>query len=279
MAYRTILVSLNELDRLDVLFDATSLLAREHQAHVVGVYVVPSPAVYPAVGPYVIPEVYDGLTRHFEEQAQSVKGKFSAAMARDKLSSQWLEVRAVAPVISESVGEAARAADLVIASEINREGKNGVELDFIENLIVHSGCPILVLPHKSAAALNFEKIVCGYDGGKEAGRAIREAVPLLLKARDVRVVWVDPLKPQDGEPAPGADMAQMLQRHGVKAAAESLETGGANAAEALAGKARELGAGLIVMGAYGHTRLREFVLGGATRYALHHMNLPLFLSH
>jgi nucleotide-binding universal stress UspA family protein len=279
MAYRTILVSLNELDRLDALFDATSILARDHQAHVVGVYVVPSPAVYPAVGPYVIPEVYDGLTRHFEEQTQSVKAKFSDAMARGNLPSQWLEVRAVAPVISESVGEAARAADLVIASEINREGKNGVELDFIETLIVHSGCPILVLPHKSTAPLSFEKVVCGYDGGKEAGRAIREAVPLLKKAKDVRVVWVDPAKPQDGEPLPGADMAQMLVRHGVKATAESMTTSGLNAAEALAGKARDLGAGLIVMGAYGHTRLREFVLGGATRYALHHMSVPLFLSH
>ena len=89
-------------------------------------------------------------------------------------------------MISESVGEAARAADLVIASEINREGKNGVELDFIENLILHSGCPILVLPHQGTAAPSFERIICGYDGSKEAGRAIREAVPLLLKANDVR---------------------------------------------------------------------------------------------
>ncbi|MDP9138958.1 MAG: universal stress protein [Pseudomonadota bacterium] len=279
MAYKTILVSLNELDRLDTLLGTASALAREHGAHVTGVYVVPSPAVYPAVGPYVIPEVYDGLTRHFEDQRQSVKAKFDGAMAGNGLSSQWLEVRAVAPSISESVGEAARCADLVIASEIDRQGKNGVELDFIENLIVHSGSPILVLPHKGAAAPGFERIICGYDGNKEAGRAIREAVPLLRKANDVRVVWVDPPKQQDAGPAPGADMAEMLVRHGVKATAESMPTGGLNAAEALAVKARELGAGLIVMGAYGHTRLREFVLGGATRYALHHMSVPLFLSH
>jgi nucleotide-binding universal stress UspA family protein len=227
----------------------------------------------------VIPEVYDGLTRHFEEQIQSVKTKFHDAMTRGGLASQWLEVRAVAPVISESVGEAARAADLVIASEINREGKDGVELDFIENLILHSGCPILVLPHKGSTAPSFERIICGYDGSKEAGRAIREAVPLLLKAKDVRIVWADPPKQQDAHGAPGADMAQMLARHGIKATAESIPTGGLKAAEALAVRVRDLGAGLIVMGAYGHTRLREFMLGGATRYALHHMNVPLFLSH
>jgi nucleotide-binding universal stress UspA family protein len=279
MAYKTILVSLNELDRLDPVLDWARALAGDHDAHVTGVYVVPSPAVYPAVGPYVIPEVYDGLTRHFEERTQSVKAKFSDAMARASLSSQWLEVRAVAPVISESVGEAARTADLVLASEINREGKNGVELDFIENLIVHSGCPILVLPQKQVGLPNFERVVCGYDGKKEAGRAIREAVPLLLKAKEVRIVWVDPPEQRDPGPAPGADVAQMLVRHGVKATAETVSTGGVNAAEALAAKARDLGAGLIVMGAYGHTRLREFVLGGATRYALHHMSVPLFLSH
>ena len=279
MAYKTILVSLNELDRLDALLGTASALARDHGAHVTGIYVVPSPAVYPAVGPYVIPEVYDGLTRHFEDQTQAVKAKFDGAMTGHGLSSQWLEVRAVAPVISESVGEAARAADLVIASEINREGKNGVELDFIENLIVHSGCPILVLPHQGAAAPSFERIICGYDGNKEAGRAIREAVPLLLKATDVRIVWVDPPKRQEAEPAPGADMAQMLTRHGVKVTAESMPAGGINAAEALLVRARDLGAGLLVMGAYGHTRLREFVLGGATRHALHHVSVPLFLSH
>ncbi len=279
MPYRTLLVSLNELDRLDTVLGTASALAKDHDAHVTGVYVVPSPAVYPAVGPYVIPEVYDGLTRHFEEQTQSVKARFNEAMGRAGLASQWLEVRAVAPVISESVGEAARAADLVIASEINREGKNGVELDFIENLILHSGCPILVLPHKLMSAASFERIVCGYDGSKEAGRAIREAVPLLGKAQDVRVVWVDAPRQQDAAGAPGADVAQMLRRHGVNVTAESVPGGGASAGEALAIRARDLNAGLIVMGAYGHTRLREFVLGGATRYALHHMSIPLFLSH
>ncbi len=128
-------------------------------------------------------------------------------------------------------------------------------------------------------AVNFERIVCGYDGSKEAGRAIREAVPLLGKAQDVRLVWVDPPKQQDAVDAPGADMAQMLRRHGVKVTAESIPGGGAGAGQALAARAHDLNAGLIVMGAYGHTRLREFVLGGATRYALHHMSIPLFLSH
>jgi nucleotide-binding universal stress UspA family protein len=279
MGYKTILVSLNELDRLEPVIEFASVLAKDHGAHVTGVYVVPSPAVYPAVGPYVIPEVYDGLTRHFEEQTQSVKTKFNNRMTRHGLGSHWLEIRAVAPVISESVGEAARAADLVVASEINREGKNGVELDFIENVILHSGCPVLVLPHAGSAAPSFERIVCGYNGSKEAGRAIREAVPILSKASDVRIVRVDPPRQDDGAPAPGSEIAQMLVRHGVKAAAESIPGGGLNAAETLAARARELGAGLIVMGAYGHTRLREFVLGGATRYFLHHMSVPLFLSH
>ncbi len=147
MAYKTLLVSLNELDRLDMVLEAACVVARDQGAHVTGLYVVPSPAVYPAVGPYVIPEVYDGLTRHFEERAQSVRAKFDEAVTRAGLASQWLEVRSVAPIISESVGEAARAADLVIASEINRDGKDGVELDFIEN----SDSPFRLSYSRSAA--------------------------------------------------------------------------------------------------------------------------------
>jgi nucleotide-binding universal stress UspA family protein len=278
MTYKTLLVSLNEIERLDALLEITLKLAADQRAHVLGLYVIPAPAVYPAVGPYVVPEVFDGLTRYFEEQSKGTRAKFEALIKRRGVPGTWLEVKALAPVISETVSEVGRIADLVVVSEANREGKNGVEVDFVENVILGLGRPVLVVPGRTAA-LDTAQIVCGYNGSKEAARAIHDALPILRNAKDVRVVWVDPPKDRELAAPPGADMAESLQRHGVKATAEAVESNGANPAEAVMAKAREVGAGLIVMGAYGHSRIREFVLGGATRHALSNLAVPLLMSH
>ncbi|HYN00290.1 MAG TPA: universal stress protein [Aestuariivirgaceae bacterium] len=280
MTYKTLLVSLNEIERLDAVLQLAATLAGEQKSHVIGLYVIPAPAVYPAVGPYVVPEVFDGLTRFFEDQSKGAKKKFDAVMKRGDLSGRWLEIKASAPVISETVSEIGRIAELVVVSETNRDGKNGAELDFVENVILGVGRPVLILPRRSDSDLNTSLVVCGYNGSKESARAVHDAVPILRKAKDVRLIWVDPAS--DTEPfgaPPGTAMAESLQRQGVKATAESVLSKGVNPAEAVMMKARELGSGLIVMGAYGHSRIREFVLGGATRHALSSLTIPLLMSH
>ncbi|HKQ95449.1 MAG TPA: universal stress protein [Aestuariivirgaceae bacterium] len=280
MSYKTLLVSLNEIERLDALLAIAGALARDHEAHILGLYVIPAPAVYPAVGPYVVPEVFDGLTRYFEEQAKGTRERFDAEMRKNGLSAEWLEWKSAAPAIAETVCDAGHSADLLLVSETNRDGKNGVELDFVENLVLGCGRPVIVVPRKATGGLEARQVVCGYNGSKESARAIHDAIPILRRADDVRLIWVDPAK--DGVAAdevPGADMAVALGRHGVRATAEPMPTNGLNPAEALMMRARDLGAGLVVMGAYGHSRIREFVLGGATGYALNCMTVPIFMAH
>ena len=131
MSYKTLLVSLNEIERLDAVLGLAASLAGAQKSHVLGLYVIPAPAVYPAVGPYVVPEVFDGLTRYFEEQSKGARRKFESAMKRHELSFQWLEVKALTSAISDTVSEMGRVADLVVVSETNRDGRNGVELDFV----------------------------------------------------------------------------------------------------------------------------------------------------
>jgi nucleotide-binding universal stress UspA family protein len=279
MSYKTVLVSLNEIERIDAVLKAACSLAAEQQAHVIGLYVIPAPAVYPAVGPYVVPEVFDGLTRFFEEQSQGVKTTFDAALQPARLTGQWLEVKALAPVISETVCDVGRIADLVVVSEANREGKNGVELDFVENVILGTGRPVLILPRIGDGSLDTRRVLCAYNGSKEAARAVHDAVPLLKRAEEVLLLWIDPPSEEEGSRTSGADMAEALRRHGIPARAETMHSEGANPAEAVMKKTRELGAGLVVMGAYGHSRIREFVLGGATRHALSNLAAPLLMSH
>jgi nucleotide-binding universal stress UspA family protein len=279
MSYKTLLVSLNEIERLDAVLSITAALAGTQKSHVVGLYVIPAPAVYPAVGPYVVPEVFDGLTRYFEEQSRGARRKFEAAMKARELSCQWLEVKALTSAISDTVSGMGRAADLVILSETNRDGRNGVELDFVENIILGVGRPVLILPRSASAEFDASAVVCGYNGSKEAARAVYDALPILKQAKRVRLLWVDPARELEPGALPGADMAESLRRHDVVVFAESLPSHGLNPAEAIMAQAREQGAGLVVMGAYGHSRIREFVLGGATRHALATMTMPLLVSH
>lgn len=279
-AYRTILVSLNEIERLDALLDGTTAIAKTQGAHLLGLYVIPAPTVYPAVGPYVVPEIFDGLTRYFEEQSKNARAKFDLALRRHGLPGEWLEVRAQSPTLSETVSELGRSADLVVLSEINREGRTGGELDFAENVILGAARPVLILPRALSGPPHGDLVACGYNGSKEASRALHEAIPLLIQASEVRLIWVDP---PEGEPVdlipPGSLMAASLSRHGVKAKVDTLPSNGRNAADVVIARAEELKAGILVMGAYGHSRIREFVLGGATRDALSRIPIPLLMSH
>jgi nucleotide-binding universal stress UspA family protein len=107
-----------------------------------------------------------------------------------------------------------------------------------------------------------------------------DALPLLRLVKETRLVWVDPYKESEAAGSvPGAEEAAVLARHGIKAVAEPMMTDGYNAGEALLMRANDLGADLLVMGAYAHSRMREFVFGGATRHVLEHMTIPVLMSH
>ena len=280
MSYKTILVSLNEVGRLSELVAATVTLARATQAHVSGLYVVPAVQVYPSVGFEAAPQVFEGNRSYFKDNAQRVKQAFEEAMRRENLSHDFHQVDARTPVIADEVVASGRVADLVIVSATNPEEITGVERDFAEQTVMALGRPVIVLPYKGKAALSLNEVIVGWDGGREAARAAFDALPLLKKAGKVRIVRVDPqMDPSLRGSVAGADLAEALSRHGVKAEAQGYPTDGQDEGQALMRCAEDAGAGLIVMGAYGHSRLAEFIFGGATRFVLNRLVCPVLMSH
>lgn len=280
MSYKTILVSLNEVGRLDQLVGAAVSLARGTGAHVSGLYVVPAVQVYPSVGFEAAPQVFEGNRSFFKDNAARVKQAFEDAMRREGLAHDFHLLDAKTPVIAEEVLAVGRCADVIVVSATNPDEITGVERDFVEQVIMSAGRPVIVLPHQGSASLSLDEIIVGWNGGREAARATFDALPLLKKASKVRIVWVDPQK----EPAlrgsiAGADIANTLARHGVKAEAQGYPTDGQDEGQALLRCADDTGAGLVVMGAYGHSRLAEFIFGGATRFVLTRMTRPILMSH
>jgi nucleotide-binding universal stress UspA family protein len=280
MTYKTILVSLNEVSRLKETMAAAADLARGLDAHVSGVYVIPAVQVYPSVGFEAAPQVFEGNRTYFKDNAARVKSGFEEAMTREGLSHDFQQVDAHTPVIADEIVAKARSADIVIVSATNPDEITGVERDFVEQVVMSAGRPIIVLPYKGSTTIATDDIVLGWDGGREAARAAHDALPLLKLAKKVRIVRVDPQKdPSLRGSIAGADLAEALARHGVKAETQSFPTDGMDEGQALMRCAEDAGAGLIVMGAYGHSRLAEFIFGGATRFVLTRMTRPVLMSH
>lgn len=276
MSYKTIVVSLNEASRLPQLLAAARKLGSSFKAQVRGVYVIPAAQVYPMVGYDAVPEIYDGNRVFFQTEKDKVKSAFETAMKADGLSFAFVEIDGRTSQIAHDVAEQARSADLVMLAASKADGSSGVETDFAERVVMLAGRPVLLLPREGDAALKLDEILVGWDNGREAARAVFDAMPVLRLAKKVRIAGID-VAPKGLEP--GADIAETLAHHGVKAEVTHIASDGMGAGETLLRAANDLGAGLVVMGAYGHSRLTEFVFGGATRQVLKKLTRPVLMSH
>jgi len=146
--------------------------------------------------------------------------------------------------------------------------------------LLSSGRPVLVIPYIGAVPTLGQTVLVGWKSGREAARAVNDALPLLRQAQSVTVLAINPEEGIGGDgDVPAADIALHLARHGVKAAAAHTVAKEVPEGDVLLNHADEIGADLIVAGGYGHTRLREFAFGGVTRTLLTTMTVPVFLSH
>jgi nucleotide-binding universal stress UspA family protein len=276
MAYRTITLCITEIDRLPQLLAAGRKLGLDHDAHVTGLYVIPGIQVYPNAGLAAVPDVYDGNRKYYLEQKSKVKADFEHAMKLDGLSFGFQEVDAATPLLSATITSQCRASDLVVVSAVNPDEAVGAEYDFVQRVVIAAGRPVLILPRLGKGVLDYVEAIVGWDGGREAARAAFDAVPLLRKAKRVKIARV--ADGSRGQMA-GADLAEGLARHKIKVEILNLPSDGLSAGAALLRACRDEGAGLLVMGAYGHSRFAEFVFGGATRQVINTLDVPVLMSH
>src|SRR3712207_5183974 len=174
----------------------------------------------------------------------------------------------------------ARNADLVIVGEPNPEQSGTDKIALVEAAFMDTGRPALVVPYLGARAMPPRRVLIAWDGSREAARAVHDALPLLRQAEDVIILIVDAdkLGARFG-PQPGAGILAHLARHAVTARVKPVHSQGAAIVGLILAQAGEVGADLIVMGGYGHSRLREMMLGGVTRYMLERMRVPVLFAH
>jgi len=254
----------------------TARLAREHGARLTGVFAGPAPA-------YSEPEMFarGGALAEViaagEERRRRSEVRWhaclEAAVLRQGVDWVWRPCRAVEP--SELVVHA-RFADLAVVSRRDPADRPDALETLPEALVLTSGRPIVLLPPRGAAA-EPRRIFLAWKARPEAVRAVAGALPLLTRADAVQVMVVD----DEGAPEygyePGADIAEHLARHGARVHVVRLLSKGADVGRLLLSQATIFGADLLVMGAYGHSRLRERLFGGVTRTVLTEAALPVLM--
>jgi nucleotide-binding universal stress UspA family protein len=280
MSFKTILVGLNETERNDALLAQAAFLARAFDAHIAGLYVIPAVQLYPSTAFEALPVIFEAHREYFLKQLDVVKLKFLDWLRREGVRGDIAVVDSASPLISDATIEHGRASDLLLLSQVDTAGNQGVELDLVDRVVMEVGRPVLVLPLQAKPAESFGTAIVAWNGRREAARAAFDSLPLLRLAKDVRVVRVDAQRDEEGSTAiAGSELAEALARHGITATAEPISGNGQDAGVALLTKVFDTGADLLVMGAYGHARVREFILGGTTREALKNMRTPVLFSH
>lgn len=260
MSYKDLLVivdaSVGAVERIRF----ASELAERFDAHLAGLYVAP-------------------VTRpEWPQAAQRARELFEEIASQRRIAVEWRATHGFPVDVAAVQG---RYADLVIAGQL--EPKNAfasVDCPPPEDLALSIGRPVLVVPHDGQYSAAGKRALVAWNASREATRAVNDALPLLAAAASVTVLAIDPVvsREEHGE-LPGADIGLYLARHGVEAHVESTVSGPVEVGELLLSRASDIDADLLVMGAYGHARIRELVLGGATRTILKRMMLPVLMSH
>jgi nucleotide-binding universal stress UspA family protein len=280
MPCKTILVYLNDIARAERLLAAATGLAQAHKAHLIGLAVVPPYVVTPAFDPTSVSTTIDAHRVAYQTDMAKLRAMFNEAGRRQELSCEWQEADAQFGSAAAHVLEHARSADLVVMSQDNASWSYSTFLEASDRIVMEAGRPVLVVPNKGRAVLPPKRALIAWNGRREAARAAFDAINLLPRGADVTVLWVDTSSdPVIAGEAPGADLCTTLARHGFKCEAVSAHAPNGDAAEAILREASARAADLVVMGAYGHTRFREFILGGASRDILARMDRPILMSH
>jgi len=277
MAYKTILVhcdvSRGTAGRLRIAAD----LADRFGGHVIGLYVrraFQAPAFTDA-GPAM-----DSLYRTYETTVRAEEAMAAAAfrdaVGNKGLSSEW---RVADGYVDEILAAEARVADLVIVGQAEPDSPpTTTPADLAEGIAMAAECPVLIVPYIGAAKPPGKTVMLCWNDSREAKHVATAALPLLVAADKVIVLIIDPKADRSRE-EPGADVAVWLARHGVKVTVQRDSAADSDVGGVILSRAADHDIDLIVMGIYGHSRLRERVLGGASRTLLASMTAPLLVAH
>ncbi|MBJ7251856.1 MAG: universal stress protein [Acetobacteraceae bacterium] len=273
-----ILVHIDQSPRALMRLDIAAELARQHGAHLTALQVIdvalPVMAMGDGGGGAVIAELMEQMRQSALAAGVKLKVAFEAALAREGIMGEWRQVEGTTQEILALHG---RYADLLVLGQDDPEGDSA---GLLEAMVFDCGRPVLAIPFARSFKTIGKRVLVGWNASRAASRALHDALPLIAKAETATVFLANPKRGLGGHgEEPGADIARHLARHGMKVEVAMAIADDVPDSALLLNHASDMGADLLVMGAHGHSRLREFILGGMTRSLLREMTVPVLLSH
>jgi nucleotide-binding universal stress UspA family protein len=247
------------------------------QAHLTGIAFIYDPIVPISGTGYIPADVIESQRADNETAAEAAIKDFTAATDRAGISAEPHMLTASLTGAGDQFARMARRFDLAIVGQAQPE-MSTMEQIIGETTLFESGRPIIMVPYIQKAPFKTGNVMICWDGSRTAARAVADAIPILGKSSRIEVVSVTSERGKEDE-IEGVDIGQHLARHGLKVDVHRISRGNIDVADALLSHAADSAADLLVMGGYGHSRLREFVLGGVTRSIFQSMTLPVLLSH
>jgi len=278
--YKTIVVHLDRDARRTERLELACSLVGELDAHLIGLFALSEEHIPSAAMAEAGVQIIEAQKRSRAEAAREAETAFRSAVARHVgVRAEWRMSEADALVAMHT---SARYADLLVAGQRDRHANSdtGIAPGFLDELVLSTGRPLLIVPYVGHFPRVGKKVLIAWNARSQATRAVTDALPLLTRADSVQVMVFEPKGSRSGHGEnPGADIALYLARHGVKASASRQFCGSDEVGVQILSRAADIDADLIVMGAYGHSRVRELVLGGVTRTILDSMTVPVLMSH
>ena len=273
---KDILVNLSTQTDRDAACDYAISVAREFEAHLTGVafdYVAGSPGTIFDGGVATVIAAYRAENRRV---AQLAKDKFENVAKEAGVLAEAHILTAGVAAAGATFGNTARNHDLSIVGQARPDSEAMEEL-IVEGALFGSGRPVLVVPYIQRTGLKLDRVMVCWDGSRNVARAIADAMPILKRAGAIDVVTIQPQERRSE--LPGASIARHLARHALKVELKQMVGTDIDVPNMVLSYACDSSTDLIVMGGYGHSRLREFVLGGVTRGMLENMTVPAFMAH
>lgn len=270
MSIKDILVYVDNDDNCDKRLDVSTSLCNVYDAHLSGVYVKQRISIPAYAGVYMPVEVYETNDKETAKLAEEAKTRFNDKTGTAGINNDFRDFDGD---VSYQLSLASRYADLMVVPQRLPDKFDLNPYYQLPDILLGAACPVLLLPETVTVSLPPQRVMLAWDGGRESAKAFKAALPMLKEVKKIDVLAVSP------EEGTETAIAQHINRHGFEVEVHEMEGGHFDVGEILLEQAKSLDSQMIVMGAYGHSRIRELMLGGTTRHVLDHTSLPVLFAH
>ena len=278
MTLRTILVCLTSTSSAATLLKSAAVLARRDNAHVIGLHISESLVVYPGIAMHIPDDTYEVFAQSQKGHREEIKAIFEAQTHAEDFPCEWRQMHSDTKPVSNCIVENARGADLVVMAQDDATQARMTALQLPAHVIKDSGRPVLVIPHDYSAETLGDAIVMGWSDTREATRAVHDMCAVAGENAKVRLLRVDAQMSDTLADYGANDIAAALTRHGLDVDVVHRKEKAKKVAEVINHEGFEMGADMLVTGAFGHSRTYDFVIGAVTHALLSDAKLPVLFS-